>query len=232
MAPLKSINSRKDSTPTKLSLEEELKPEGISQKDKSYLSFRGEVLRKGIHLSSLAIPIGYYIFNPTLIISALFTIFAVSAIFDLIRLYGNYSIKKFLGVAVGFMIRPRERKSFSGATTIVFAGLLAYLFYDLPIAAAAMVIIIVGDSAAAIIGRIVGKIRFMNKKSLEGTLAFIMFGILGMLLIPGLDFQLGLVGVLVGALFEILPVPVDDNISVPIIAGGVMQMMVAYQMFP
>ncbi len=231
MTQSKSINSRRRFIQSKSKLEEELAPEGISKRDKSYLSFRGELIRKAIHLCSLIIPISYFIFNPAVIITALFAAFLFSSAIDLIRLYGNYAVRKFMGVAIGFMIRPREKKSFSGATTIVFAGLLVYLFYDLPIAAAAMVIIIVGDTAAAIIGRIVGKIRFDNKKSLEGTLAFIMFSLLGMLLIPGLDFQLGLVGVLLGALFEILPIPVDDNISVPIISGGAMQMMLAYQVF-
>lgn len=232
MRPLKNIHSRSRFTQSRLKLEEELSPDGISKKDKSYLSFQGELFRKTIHLCALSIPIIYFLFNPNIVISLLFAAFVISSGFDLVRLYGNYAIRKYLGVAVGFMIRPRERKSFSGSTTIVFAGLLVYLFYDLPVAAAAMVIIIVGDPAAAVIGRIVGKIRFSNKKSLEGTLAFIMFSLLGMLLIPGLDFQLGLIGVLVGALIEILPIPVDDNISVPILAGGAMQFMLAYQMFP
>lgn len=232
MMPLKNINSQNHSTQSKLTLEDELAPEGISKKDKSYISFRGELIRKSIHLCSLSIPILYFFLNPTIVISLLLGGFLVSSVLDLIRLYGNNAIRKYLGIAIGFMIRPREHKSFSGATTIVFAGLLVYLFYDLPIAAASMVIIIVGDSAAAVIGRIVGKMRFNNKKSLEGTLAFIMFSLLGMLLIPGLDFQLGLVGVLVGALFEVLPVPIDDNISVPIVAGGAMQLMHVYQLFP
>ncbi len=232
MTRSKNTNYQNRCTQSKSNLEEELAPEGISRKDKSYLSFRGELFRKGIHLCSLLIPAFYFLFNSTIVISILLGGFILLSGLDLVRLYGNYAVRKYLGIAIGFMLRPREQKSFSGATTIVFAGLLVYLFYDLPIAAASMVIIIIGDPAAAVIGRIVGKIRFNNKKSLEGTLAFIMFSLLGVLIIPGLDFQLGLAGVLVGALFEILPVPIDDNISVPIIAGGVMQVMLTYQMFP
>lgn len=205
-------------------------PDGLSDSDKSYISWKGELVRKGIHLCSLLIPTAYFIFNPLLIVICLSVACAISALFDLLRFFGHDTIKKYLSLIFGFIMRPREKKSFSGSTTILFAALLVYLLYDLPIAAASMVIVVVGDTAAAVVGRLVGKIRLINSKSLEGTLAFIMFSLLGMLVIPDLEFQLSLIGVLAGALFEILPIPIDDNISVPIIAGGIMQVLFTYQM--
>lgn len=201
-------------------------PDDIKSADKSYITFKGEIFRKGIHLTSLVIPISFYIFNSAFIIAALFAAFLISIIFDLLRLFGHFTIRQYLGQAFGFMIRPREQKSFSGATTILFAALLVYLFYDLPVAAAAMIIVVLGDTAAAIIGRLIGKIRLNNNKSLEGTLAFVVFSLLGVYLIPGLEFQIGIIGALAGALFEVLPIPIDDNISVPLIAGGLMQILV------
>jgi dolichol kinase len=206
-------------------------PDGISDSDKSYISWKGELVRKGIHLCSLLIPTAYFIFNPTAIVAGLSIAVAFSAIFDLLRFFGHNAVKKYLGLIFGFIMRPREKKSFSGSTTILFAALLVYLFYDLPIAAAAMVIVVVGDTAAAFVGRLVGKIRLINSKSLEGTLAFIMFALVGMLLIPDLDFEISVVGVLVGALFELLPIPIDDNVSVPIMAGGAMQILFTYHLF-
>lgn len=201
--------------------------EESKQADKSYLSFKGELFRKGIHLTSLVIPVGFLIFNSTFIIAALSAAFLISVTFDFLRLFGHFAVRDFLRRVFGFMIRPREQKSFSGSTTILFAALLVYLFYDLQVAVAAMIIIVLGDTAAAIVGRLIGKIRLRNNKSLEGTLAFIIFATGGVFLVPGLDFQTGIIGALTGALFEVLPIPIDDNISVPLIVGGLMQIIIA-----
>jgi len=204
-----------------------LPSEETRQADKSYLSFKGELARKAIHLTSLVIPVGFFIFNHVFIIAALAAAFLISATFDFLRLFGHFAVRDFLSRVFGFMIRPREQKSFSGSTTILFAALLVYLFYDLPVAAAAMIIIVLGDTAAAIIGRLIGKIRLRNNKSLEGTLAFVIFATAGVLLVPGLEIQIGIIGALTGALFEALPIPIDDNISVPLVAGGLMQIIIA-----
>jgi dolichol kinase len=199
--------------------------------DQAYISWRGEIARKGIHLCSLSIPLGYYIFNAKFIIIALFAAFTISGLIDLLRFFGNDTVKKYLKLAFGFMLRPRESKSFSGATTILFAALLVYLFYDLPVAAAAMAIIVMGDTAAAVVGRSIGKIRLINSKSLEGTMAFIVFAFIVVLWIPNLSMPIALAGVVVGSIIELLPIPIDDNITVPLIAGGVMQLLLAYPLY-
>jgi dolichol kinase len=205
-------------------------PEGTGDVDRSYISWRSELARKGIHLCSLLIPLAYYIFNPDFIIIGLFIAFVISSAVDLLRFFGNHTVKKYLGLTIGFLLRPREQKSFSGSTTILFAALLVYLFFELRVAAAAMVIVVVGDTAAAFIGRLIGRIRLINHKSLEGTLAFVVFSLAALTAVPGLSFQIGLVGALVGAVFELLPIPIDDNITVPLVAGGAMQLLISYNL--
>ena len=231
MKPLKSINSPNRYIQLQSPRDGDLMAEDKAGTNQAYISWRGELARKGIHLCSLLIPLSYYIFNSKFIIIALFTAFFFSGLIDLLRFFGNDTVKKYLKVTVGFMLRPREHKSFSGATTILFAALLVYLFYDLSIAAAAMVIIVVGDTAAAIVGRSIGKIKLINSKSLEGSLAFILFALIALTPIRGLNFPLGLIGVVVGSIIEILPIPIDDNITVPIIAGAVMQLLLTYPMY-
>jgi len=205
-------------------------PDVASAKE-SRISWRGELARKSIHLCSLVIPLAFYILNQKVIIIGLSAAFIFMATFDLLRLFGNITVKKYFRWLFGFMLRPRERKSFSGATTILFAALLVYIFYDLRIAAASMVIIVMGDTAAAFIGRLIGRVRLINNKTIEGTTAFIIASLVGLFFIPKLGFQLGLIGALVGALFEVLPIPIDDNVTVPLLAGAAMQLMVSYQLF-
>jgi len=201
---------------------------GIAVNEAS-LSWRGELWRKAIHLCSLLIPLGYFLFNPKQVVSILFVLLMVSVLFDLLRLFGNDSIKKFMGINFGFMLRPRETRSFSGSTTILLAGLLVFLFYDKRVAAAAMVIIVVGDVAAAIIGRTIGRFRIYYK-TLEGTAAFLAFALMAIKTVPGLNWKITVAGVIAGAITELLPLPIDDNISVPLVAGGIMQLLLNQQL--
>jgi dolichol kinase len=197
--------------------------------NEALISWKGELCRKGIHLLSLIIPACFFILDSRLVISGLIIGCAFFALFDILRFFGTNQIKKFMGVNFGFLLRPREEKSFSGATTILLAGLLVYIFYDIRAAAASMVIIVIGDTAAALIGRSFGRIRFYNK-SLEGTSAFILFALLFVQFIPGLPNRIAIIGVVVGAIMELLPVPIDDNITVPLIAGGFMQLLINQQL--
>lgn len=201
---------------------------GIAVNEAS-LSWRGELWRKGIHLCSLLIPLGYFLFNPRQVVSILAGLLILSLLFDLLRFFGNDSIKKFMGVNFGFMLRPRETKSFAGSTTILLAGLLVFLFYDRRVAAAAMVIIVIGDVAAALIGRTIGRFK-IHYKSLEGTLAFLAFTSIAIKIVPGLNWKITIAGIIAGAITELLPLPIDDNISVPLVAGGIMQLVLNQQL--
>jgi dolichol kinase len=201
--------------------------EGSSVIDKSYISWKGELCRKAIHLTSLSIPIGFFILNPVVVKVILIAAAAASLIFDITRIFGNGFVKKYLDLVFGFIMRPREEKRLSGSTTILTAALVVYLIYDINIAAASMIIIVIGDTAAAIIGRRFGRLKFKNK-SLEGSLAFIIFSSLAVYPVPNLSLQIGIWGSIVGAVIEALPISIDDNITVPLIAGGVMQLLVHY----
>lgn len=192
------------------------------------LSWKGELYRKAIHLTSLVIPAGFLILDPRAVLIGLIGSLVFFALFDILRFFGNDDIKRFMGMNFGFLLRPREKKSFSGATTILLAGLLVYTFYDVKVAAASMVIIVIGDIFAAIVGRTIGKIRIFSK-TLEGSTAFIISTAIAVQFIPGISSRVAFIGCLVGAIIELLPLPIDDNITVPVVAGGFMQMVLVNQ---
>jgi len=190
----------------------------------SFLSWKGEIYRKGIHLTSLSMPVGFFLLSKSVVVICLSIGLFLSLAFDGLRIFGNHSTKQFLTNYFGFLMRPREQKSLSGASTIILAGLLSYLAFDLHIAAAAMVIVVVGDTSAAIIGRKWGKTAIFDK-SIEGSLAFVIFSLLAVWLVPDVSFLIRLVGAITGAIIELLPIPIDDNIRIPIASGAFMQIL-------
>jgi len=68
----------------------------------------------------------------------------------------------------------------------------------------------------------------IGQKSLEGTLAFIAAALLSglILLAIGVQIMTGVMvlGALVAAGVELLPLPVNDNMMIPLVAGGIMEL--------
>ena len=116
-------------------------------------------------------------------------------------------------------------------TTYFLAGTaLAILFFSKSIAICVLLFTVFGDAASAIIGTKYGSIKLVRKKSFQGSLAFLAICLLvGFLLgnLPGLilPFLLILIGALVATIVELIPIPIDDNLTVPVITGVVMEIV-------
>ena len=103
------------------------------------------------------------------------------------------------------------------------SALIATYLFDASVAGAAMIFLIVGDTFAAIVGMAWGRTRLFEK-SLEGFLAgFVTSFAAVVVLVPSLPWGAVALGALVGAIIEVLPIPVDDNFRIPLIAGLVLQ---------
>jgi len=117
------------------------------------------------------------------------------------------------------IIRGHEKSGdFTGATYILIAFCCTIALYDKPIAVAALLFTIVGDTLAALIGRRFGRIRF-GRKSLEGSLACLVGCGLVAWTVPGLLFYVGIVGAIVATIAETLSLGIDDNVSMPVLSG-------------
>jgi uncharacterized protein (TIGR00297 family) len=103
----------------------------------------------------------------------------------------------------------------------------------LDIAAAAWAILALGDGAATIVGRAVGTTPWPwnREKTVQGTAAFVVLGgAAGVLLCwwtepdSSLGFVIGgpLLAACAAAMVESIPVRLDDNLSVPFVAGAVL----------
>src|SRR5688572_18978986 len=69
------------------------------------------------------------------------------------------------------LLRDHEHSGWSGASWMLAAHLLALLLFPRATAIAALWAVSVGDAAAALVGRAVGRRRLDSGKSLEGSAA-------------------------------------------------------------
>jgi dolichol kinase len=80
---------------------------------------------------------------------------------------------------------------------------------------AAILTLSLGDSAATIFGiRGIHPLPYNRRKTIEGSFAFLIFSLPSCLLVGWAGFPLALVT----AVAESLPIPIDDNLLIPITA--------------
>ncbi len=199
------------------------------------ISFYNEFKRKAIHLFALCIPIGYF-FLPKLLSLFVLTPFALGAVMiDIIRLK-RLPLHGFLNRLLGPVLREHESADFAGSSYILSASVFTILLFDKSVAVAAISFIILGDIAAALIGRRFGKIKIRwrvrkgnalgnNAKSLEGSLSCLLMCLVVAALVPHLPLWVGVIGALMATGVEGITLPINDNFSVPLISGLCMHLL-------
>jgi dolichol kinase len=127
----------------------------------------------------------------------------------------------------GDIVREHEKTMLLGATSLVIASLLTVYCFQKNIAVAALLYLAIGDSMAALIGKTYGRTHLFGK-TLEGSLACFASCVFIGLLVPGLPPDVVIAGALVATLFELLPIPIDDNFRIPLSAGFIMQVLMPH----
>ena len=150
-------------------------------------------------------------------------------VFDITRLrvvrFNQFIQRRFSG-----FIRSNERNKLSGILPYVLGVGLTFLFYRTDIATAAILFLVCGDVTATMIGEQFGRTKIVGEKSLEGTLAFVAAAVVaGVLLnLTALQLPFGLLcaGGIIAAGVELLPLFLNDNLVIPVVSGGVMEILV------
>ncbi|MBI5197360.1 MAG: hypothetical protein HZA19_02005 [Nitrospirae bacterium] len=131
---------------------------------------------------------------------------------------------------VGPVLKMPEREHPTGIGYFLGGIWITLLICDLEITLASMIILAVGDPAAAYVGRRWGRLRF-REKSLEGTLGFLVCSLAAGWVFQGMGgytVPLFALGAVTGAVVEFLPLKIDDNLILPVAAGFAMQAAAAY----
>jgi acyl phosphate:glycerol-3-phosphate acyltransferase len=152
----------------------------------------------------------------------------VSLLLDLLRLRWSELNRRFLRLLQP-LLKTSEDRRITGATYMLVASFVAFLFLDQMVAVAALLFLSLGDPAAALVGQRAPGPRFRGKSPL-GTATFVAVGLLvvGALVGGGfIQYHWGLLaGAALAGLVELAPLPVDDNLSIPLVSGALMQLLV------
>jgi dolichol kinase len=213
-----------------------------------------EINRKLLHVfSGTLIPAGiFYIpmidgyssFTPVI---ALGVLTLGSILLEYLRFNNSTVQKLFTDIGSG-VLRKSEKNSFTGSTYIFLSAFLcSIIFFNHPhIAFIALSLFILGDAIAAIVGISMGRIK-IGKKSLEGSAACFILGLLLFFFIypqvpmlldrwhGSVPLPLICIASFSNTIFELFPVGfgkklrINDNLSVPLITGLIL--LVLYPVF-
>ncbi len=183
-----------------------------------------EITRKILHLFASIIPLGYVWFIPDKEIM----IFILGGL-SLFAVFLESSRKKWDVVETlfekhfNFMLRQSEFDGgLTGATWLLFGSTITLFLFPIQIAVPALLFLTVGDTFAAIVGKgfPIGKIR---DKTLSGTFAGIVTSSGAALWINQLlPADIIILGAVAAMLVEIAPIPMNDNLTIPLTGGLVM----------
>jgi len=145
---------------------------------------------------------------------------------DLIRLRHSKA-NAFVLKVFGRFMRREELKQVSGNTYFVLGMVFVVFFFPKPIALMGVLFLAIGDPLAAIVGTLYGRTQLIGKKSLEGALANFAGSFLAAVILGVACFHLSslnalvlaTVGAFASVLAELLPLPVDDNFSIPVLSA-------------
>lgn len=191
------------------------------------LPYHMEINRKLVHLSSLWMPVAIYFLEPRLAAGIFALLLGGMLIYEVIRRQ-NHFIARLARDLTGFMLRAHETESrfqLTGASYVLIAALIAVLCFSKVIAITALSIMLISDTAAALIGRQFGRAGVLGK-SWVGSLAFIVSGfitvlILSQLLSQSLSYLIsGCIATITAMIVERYSnrLRVDDNLSITIAA--------------
>jgi dolichol kinase len=168
----------------------------------------------------------YYLLGRDRALTLYMALFLLILAFEIARLripaFNRFIFDKFAS-----FIRESERNKPTGTTSYVLGIGLSLYAYSQGVATAAICYLAFGDVAATMVGERYGRTK-IGEKSLEGAFAFIAAALLSGLILSAIGLQLVIwvmiLGALVAAGIELLPLPVNDNLMIPLVAGGVMEL--------
>ena len=172
-----------------------------------------------------AIPVIAYFLPDPLPVFFIGLLAAGSLALDLLRFRVSWLNRLFL-YWLSLLLKKEEEARITGATYLLIAACISFLIYDKKIALAVLLFLSLGDPAAALVGKPTPGPRILGKSPV-GTVAFVGVSllVLAVLATTGvLEFQWVLVAAaVVAGLVELAPLPLDDNLTVPLISGACAQ---------
>lgn len=128
--------------------------------------------------------------------------------------------------------KEEEAQRISGITYMTLGALFTVIFFPRVIAVPVLFFAVFGDAVSGLVALKWKQFKVFRNKSLEGTLACFAvcmaagwFLLRTPLIVEGLNFNLILVMALLTTIFDIIPLPLDDNLSTPLAVGFLTQFL-------
>ena len=177
------------------------------------ISYRNELKRKIIHISSGIIPICTFLYDKTIILNPLILFTMIFVLIDILKINVN-QIKIIYKYIFQSISRETEIDKLTGASYVLIGYTSILIIFPKNIAVFSMFILCFSDTLAALFGRKFGKIKVGNK-SLEGLFAFIFSGLLISCIFQSIPFFIRFASVIFAGLIELNSIKINDNITIP-----------------
>ena len=189
---------------------------------------RPTVWRRLFHaVSGSALPVIAIFTSADVMVGLTATLAGLSIVFEITRLrLPNLNRQAIRWLSP--LMKTSERQSVTGATYLIVASLIAFLAFDKPVAIAALLFISLGDPAAALVGSRMPGPRIAGKSPLGGA-AFVVVGLATTSVLMAVDvverhWAIG-AGAAVAAVVELIPLRIDDNLTVPLISAAAITLL-------
>ncbi len=126
------------------------------------------------------------------------------------------------------ILKTSETAELTGATYFLIAAFFAFYFFGLDVAIPVLLFVSVGDPVAALVGMRAPGPRLW-RKSPVGSAAFVVAALAIWAVVSALGYGQWTWAVVatacVAAAVELAPIPVDDNLTIPLLAGAIMTLL-------
>ena len=183
-----------------------------------------DLVREDIHAAGFFMPVIASLIGIPAVGTLIFAIAVVYMMSELLRLDGREL--PFISAVTRHAASQSELRGFAAAP-LYFAGgiLFTLIVFPHPASYAAIAMFCLGDSVASLVGGLISTSLPFNKgKTWEGSLSGFFFAFLaGTFFVPPLY---ALIGAAIAMTVEVLPLPVNDNVLVPIITGAALTLII------
>lgn len=197
--------------------------EGTQKRPRYFLS-RSEAIRETIHAGSLFVILATMYIGIYIVFFLLFLTILIYTASEFARIERK-KIPLVSSITLNAATFSEHYEFATAPISLALGIILSLLLFPTPLNYALVAIVSLGDSAASIFGKLFGKtpISFNKGKNLEGSLAGLAFAFFGaaFFLHPLYAF----IGATIGIFVESLPLPINDNLSTPLLTGVILTLL-------
>jgi len=170
-----------------------------------------EVKRKLVHLTGLSVPLVYAAFGRHVTVVFLMFFLLVFSVFDLLRVRAPHLLPGWFSRFVGEIARDYEHYSPGAETYFTIGSIITVALFPPEVAVSSILVAVLADAAAAIVGRTYGRHKLLFGKSIEGSLSY--FLVAAAVLSVFYSLPVAFVVAAASAVIELFDLPPDDNFS-------------------